>query len=168
MRLIWLLVVLPWLCACEMQQLTRPDDSLKLRQEAESAYGANNMQLAEKDFKLLTESVPKDAEPWFRLGNIYARSNRADEAVHAYREAVARNPNLTKAWYNMSLVQLHQARKTVLEMQQYIEPEDPVNPQVRHMQESLDILLKPTAGQDVGQEDSKKNDQKDGEKKPPQ
>ena len=155
MRLFWVLAVLLWLSACELEQFTRPDvsDPIKLREEAERAYGTNDMPLAEKDFKLLTESVPKDAEPWFRLGNIYARSNRADEAIHAYREAVVRKSSLTKAWYNMSLVQLNQAQKTLLEMQQYIGPDDPIAQQVQHMQETLDVLLKPTAGP----EDDRKN-----------
>jgi len=159
MKFIWVLAVLPWLGACEMQQLVHPDtDAVKLHEEAERAYGANDMQLAEKDFKLLAESMPRDAEPWFRLGNIYARSNRVEDAIHAYREAVTRNPNLTKAWYNMALVQMHQARKDLLEMQQYLGADDPINPQVQHIQETLDTLLKPTApDQEVGQDNGQKN-----------
>ena len=90
-----------------------PAQSLAL---AEAAYEAKDWQAAEQHYIAVTKRIPDEAHPWFRLGNIYARTERPDFAVRAYKEALIRDPQLSKAWYNMGLVQLRQSANSFLQM----------------------------------------------------
>ena len=90
-----------------------PAQSLAL---AEAAYEAKDWQAAEQHYVSVTKRIPDEAHPWFRLGNIYARTERPDFAVRAYKEALIRDPQLSKAWYNMGLVQLRQSANSFLQM----------------------------------------------------
>ena len=90
-----------------------PAQSLAL---AEAAYEAKDWQTAERHYVAVTKRIPDEAHPWFRLGNIYARTERPDFAVRAFKEALVRDPQLSKAWYNMGLVQLRQSANSFLQM----------------------------------------------------
>ena len=92
---------------------TDPSQSLAM---AEAAYEAKDWQAAEQHYVTVTKRIPDEAHPWFRLGNIYARTERPDFAVRAYKEALIREPQLSKAWYNMGLVQLRQSANSFLQM----------------------------------------------------
>ena len=43
----------------------------------------------------------RNAEPWFLRGNSYAKLDRDEGAVNAYRRAVTLNPALGQAWFNL-------------------------------------------------------------------
>lgn len=43
----------------------------------------------------------RNAEPWFLRGNSYAKLNRVEGAVKAYRRAVVLNPDFGQAWFNL-------------------------------------------------------------------
>ena len=132
---IWFFCLLPMLVAmagCERttkpaaprpsvsQNAERPDanetDSAQSLAMAETAYEAKDWQAAEQHYVTVTKRIPDEAHPWFRLGNIYARTERPDFAVRAYKEALIRDPQLSKAWYNMGLVQLRQSANSFLQM----------------------------------------------------
>lgn len=95
--------------------VTGPSDLVRLHQQAQSAYAEGRAAEAESHYRQLTERLPTDAEPWFRLGNLYARSQRFDAARHAYREALVRQPNQPKAWHNLGVTHLHQALEALSE-----------------------------------------------------
>lgn len=94
-------------------------DTAQILALADAAYRAQDWETAEKHYVEITRAIPKEAHTWFRLGNIYARTDRPDFAVAAYKEALLRDPELTKAWYNMGLVQLRQSANSFLQMRTY-------------------------------------------------
>ena len=96
---------------------------------------------AEKAYQRLTVQIPGDVEPWFRLGNVYARTNQLDAAVATYREALIREPKNSKIWHNLGVIQLKQAANTFLEMQQYTEENDPLSLRARHAVNSIANLI---------------------------
>lgn len=48
-----------------------------------------------------TQDEQRNPEPWFLRGNSYAKLDRVDSAVGAYRNAVALDPLYTGAWLNL-------------------------------------------------------------------
>ena len=70
--------------ACEtiqQKENPQPDNMLLTYKQAMQAYQAGDLENAESGLKLITEHVPKDASAWFRLGNVYARTERPDAAI---------------------------------------------------------------------------------------
>ena len=114
---------------------------LDVRQRADQAYQQEDWSTAEREYRYLVENVPNDAEPWFRLGNIYARTGRLDAAVVAYREALVRDSKSSKAWHNLGIVQLRQASGTFVEMQQYTAPDDPLRERAQQVLNHMDALM---------------------------
>ncbi len=101
-------------------------DLLQLRTEADQAYQNNDLQLSEQHYETLIKELPEEALHWFRLGNIYVRTNRPYAAMNLYREAVIRDPKFAKAWYNLGVVQLKQTAFSLNEMLIYTDKTDPL------------------------------------------
>jgi len=125
LRPVLTLVFAAVLCGCNLQT-TRPDqtagssdikDLATTQQRAKLAYDAANWPNAEVHYLKLTQALPLDAEPWFRLGNVYTRMERPADAINAYREALIRNPKSTRTWHNLGIVQLRQATRTFVQLQ---------------------------------------------------
>jgi len=145
--IIFLILVSHNLVGCSLQniQSDKPSpelsDIVQLEQTAKKAYLSEDWATAEKAYKNLTLQIPGDAEPWFRLGNIYARTNNLDAAVATYREALIRDPKNSKIWHNLGVIQLKQAANTFLEMQQYTEENDPLGVRARYAVNSIANLI---------------------------
>jgi len=145
--IIFLILVSHNLVGCSLQniQSDKPSpelsDIVQLEQTARKAYLDEDWATAEKAYKNLTLQIPGDAEPWFRLGNIYARTNNLDAAVATYREALIRDPKNSKIWHNLGVIQLKQAANTFLEMQQYTEENDPLSLRARYAVNSIANLI---------------------------
>ncbi len=92
---------------------------------ASERYAAGDWAAAEVQYVALAREIPQQADYWFRLGNIYARTDRPDPAVSAYREALVRDPQLSKAWFNMGVVQLRQAANSFHKMEVHVPAGDP-------------------------------------------
>jgi cytochrome c-type biogenesis protein CcmH/NrfG len=105
MKKVFLFLMIFFVMACAPAK----KDLWSLRDEAAQAYTAGDLETAERGFKTLTERVPGDSDFWFRLGNVYARLHKPEDAVRAYSEALLRNPQNAKAWHNMGIVYLRQA-----------------------------------------------------------
>jgi len=116
-------------------------DIIQLEQTAKKAYLDEDWATAEEAYKKLTLQLPGEVEPWFRLGNIYARTNNLDAAVATYREALIRDPKNSKIWHNLGVIQLKQAANTFLEMQQYTEENDPLGVRARYAVNSIANLI---------------------------
>lgn len=114
-------------------------DIVELERTADLAYQQNDLVESERQYAELARRMPELALHWFRLGNVFARTQRPDAAINAYREAVLRDPKYTRAWYNMSIVQIRQAANSLNEMQTYAEAEDPLYEQGKKL---LDDVLK--------------------------
>ena len=116
-------------------------DLFELERQADAAYQQGDLAASEQDYVELVKKIPEESLHWFRLGNIYARTQRPDAAIIAYREAVLRKPDSSKAWYNMGIIQLREAANTFNEMQVHTESQDPLhNEGKRIMEEILNII----------------------------
>jgi len=123
-----LAILLPLLlAACAAQTVREAPETLALYEKSMRAYAQGDLQTAERGFEAIVQSVPHDATAWFRLANIYARTDRPRQAVAAYQEALVRNPKLPKAWYNLGIVQLRQAAHSFLSLTQGLPASDPLH-----------------------------------------
>ncbi len=112
-----------------------------LEQQAEAAYAKGDWAASEQPFIALTKASPQAVEPWFKLGNIYARTNRYALAVRAYREVVVRDAKHVRAWHNMGVIQLRQAAETFAELATYAQGNDPLAVHGMHLRQAVEQLL---------------------------
>ena len=146
-RLIFLILLTLSLCGCNLLniQADQPTPELSeladLEKKANEAYDNEDWATAGEAYKSLTVQLPRDPKPWFRLGNVYARTNNLDAAVAAYKEALIRDHKSSKAWHNLGVIQLRQAANTFLEMQQFTEENDPLSIRARYAVNSIANLI---------------------------
>ena len=117
-------------------------DLLTLREEAEIAYKNDDLETSEKHYALLVKELPEEALHWYRLANIYVRTNRPYPAINLYREAVIRDPKFSRAWYNMGIVQLKQTAFSLNEMLIYTDKNDPLYGKAANMLEKIKAIIK--------------------------
>ncbi|RMG53854.1 MAG: tetratricopeptide repeat protein [Gammaproteobacteria bacterium] len=141
LKTLMILMLAGVLAACATPGDRQQLDLEQVQREAALAYQQKRYDEAERKYRLLTERVPTEAEPWFRLGNIYARSNRPEQAARAYHEAVVREPALSRAWYNLSIVRLRQAGNALVELTRHALPDDPLNARAERLANGLFELL---------------------------
>ena len=95
----------------------REVDLISLNRDAQLAAESGETAKAEALYKSLVRRMPNDAETWLRLGNLYARNNKPDEAVGAYHRALILDSRDAKAWYNLSIIRMRQAWAALLQVQ---------------------------------------------------
>jgi hypothetical protein len=71
--------------------------------------------------------IPQEADFWYMLGNTYVRTQQPDQAVQAYQQAIARNPNHTRAWHNLGIVRMRQATAAFVSSASTAKAEDPMH-----------------------------------------
>jgi Flp pilus assembly protein TadD len=125
-QVIMLAALAAFLTACSDTGMVKKNDLLQLQANAAKAYAEGDWRMAEKYFRTLTERVPAEGEFWFRLGNIYARAHRPEEAVTAYKEALLRQDVKSKTWHNMGIVYLRQAANAYTQMLSDMDEQDPL------------------------------------------
>lgn len=135
------------LSACNTLQKKEKDenpnvDLLEVEKLASEAYEREDYVVSEEHYSTLVREVPMEILPWFRLGNIYARSNRYDAAVLAYREVLIRDQTYANAWFNLAIVQLKQAASSFNEMQIYTDPSHPLHKKSKETFEGILELIK--------------------------
>lgn len=110
---------------------TRPEggseEFLKMQREAQAAFDSGENARAEVLYKGLLRAQPNDAEAWFRLGNLYARTDNADQAVNAYLTCLSLNGNDARAWHNLGVVRLRQAWAALLRANTLTAPPEPIH-----------------------------------------
>jgi cytochrome c-type biogenesis protein CcmH/NrfG len=133
------------LSGCQAQQNLRPDSPagnvFELQQRAQQAYAEGDWLTAERAYRDLTRQVPREVEPWFRLGNIYAHLEQPEHALAAYKEVLVRDPRNSKTWHNMGVVQLRQATGSFLTLEQVAEPDDPLKQRATQLLDAVSQLL---------------------------
>lgn len=142
-----LLLLLANLAGCNMAGVkeieeTPEVDLLTLKQEADFAYLNDDLETSEKHYLVLIEKIPEEAIHWYRLANVYVRTNRPHASINLYREAVLRDPTFSKAWYNMSIVQLKQTAFSLNEMLIYTDRNDPLYSKAASMLEEIKAIIK--------------------------
>ncbi|HWU83826.1 MAG TPA: tetratricopeptide repeat protein [Rhodocyclaceae bacterium] len=113
--------------ACGTLTPTSTEDAIEMQKNALLAYDGGDDAKAEALYVGLTRISPNDPEAWFRLGNLYARSNRADNAADAYRHALLLAPRDERAWYNLGIVRQRQAQAAFIQAQQLSRPGEEIN-----------------------------------------
>lgn len=145
MVIVVLLMVLAGCTALPVTRQVQPtasvEDLFEIEKLASAAYESSNWLESEKHYSVLVVKDPEQSLYWLRLGNIFARTNRPDASITAYREALIRDPALTNAWYNMAIIQLKQAVYSFNEMQLHVDPEDPVAIQSQKILEGILSLI---------------------------
>lgn len=71
---------------------------------AEAAMDKKEYEAAEKDLLAATAKNPKNYRAWFDLGFIYNETNRAPQAIDAYRKSVDSNPQIFESTLNLGLM----------------------------------------------------------------
>ena len=103
------------------------EDLVRMQREAQAAFDSGENARAEVLYKGLTRAMPNDAETWFRLGNLYARSDNPDQAVNAYLTSLALNGANARAWHNLGVVRLRQAWAALLRANTLTVEKEPVH-----------------------------------------
>ncbi len=116
-------------------------DFFVLQSEADEAYLNDDLVTSEKAYEILVKEMPMVAKHWFRLANIYVRTNRPTAAINLYREAVIRDPKYSKAWYNLSIVQLKQTAYSLTEMLTYTSSDDPLYDKAKKMLDDIQKII---------------------------
>lgn len=129
--------------AFPVNQETLPvnDDLVATHDRAMQAYHRGEMHVAEQGFKRIAEAIPRDAEGWFYLGNVYASTSRPMQALQAYTEALVRKPDMVKAWHNRGVVYMREATASFLEVQRLTKPDDPLHTYSTRLATSLVEML---------------------------
>lgn len=91
---------------------------------ANQAYRENRCDEAIELYSKLAKQLPKNTQSLLRIGNCHARNLRQDDAISAYKEAVARDPYYSSAWYNLGLIQAQMLGQTMAQMGSYLDPAD--------------------------------------------
>ena len=106
-------------------------------ESGKAAYAAKKWREAERHYEILVKRIPQEPDHWFRLGNIYGRTDRPDLAVAAYREVLIRDSDYAKAWFNMGILQLRQAANSFRKMEVHVDESEPMRKQATHAYEAI-------------------------------
>jgi tetratricopeptide (TPR) repeat protein len=141
------LLLLSFLTGCTPNNIKGDEDTsnidlLTLRDEANIAYQNDDLETSENHYTILIKEIPEEALHWYRLANIYVRTNRPSAAINLYQEAVIRDPKFSKAWYNLGIVQLKQTAFSLNEMLVYTDKNDPLYGKAANMLEKIKAIIK--------------------------
>jgi len=131
-------------CASRDESVAKPldpdADLITINREAELAYESGEAAKAEALYKSLVRKMPNDSETWFRLGNLYARGNRPDEAANAYQRALLDNNADPRAWHNLGVIRLRQAWASMLQAHDNLKPDQPLYQAVDEVLKQLEKI----------------------------
>lgn len=114
--------ILPLAClalgACgtlDALQMGHDDQIYGKQAQAAQAYDAGADARAETLLQGILRVSPSDAENWFRLGNLYARTDRPDLAAEAFRKSLMLRVDDARVWHNLAVVRLRQAQAATVQ-----------------------------------------------------
>ncbi len=113
-----------------------PPSSDFIEERALQAYATGRWDVAEGYYLQLTRLQPREAGPWFQLGNLYAEQGRLDAAERAYREALRRRDD-ARTLHNLGLVQVRLGVGALREARERLPPDDPSRQQTREFLRAL-------------------------------
>jgi len=124
-------------------------DAAATQKLAEDAYAAGNWSAAATQYAALVKKFPQDGALWFRLANAYAHAEQPDRAVAAYREALLQDSGLSKAWFNMGIVQLRQAAHSLMQLESAGTTHDPLRVRATEAYDAIIEILGDEAEEQV-------------------
>ncbi len=84
---------------------------IEISKNATLAYEQSDFELAEKLFKQVVNADPDNVRAWFKLGNIFANTERPMAAIDAYHKVLELEPDNVKAKHNLGIVYLEQSQR---------------------------------------------------------
>lgn len=136
-----------------------PDELHEMSRTAVLSYESGEAAKAEALYRGLARAAPYNPETWLRLGNLYARTNRPEEAASAYQRSLQLNPGDARTWYNLGLVRQRQAYILFLQANHLTDKDDPLHSRVQALVKQLeaqqgaagvvDAESKPKSGKDA-------------------
>ena len=114
----------------------RPPTPAFVEERAQHAYATGRRDVAEGYYLQLTRLQPRDAGPWFLLGNLYAEQGRLLMAERAYREALRRRDE-ARTLHNLGLVQVRLGVGALREARERLPADDPVHEETREFLRAL-------------------------------
>ncbi|MBV1908675.1 MAG: tetratricopeptide repeat protein [Kangiellaceae bacterium] len=121
MKFICLVAILSLLSGCSSNANKGQSAAIKIETRAQHYYKSANLQLAETEYLALIKLVPLYAEGWFKLGNIYLRTNQLEAAIRHYKKALSYDSKMSKGWHNLALARIRQATDTLVEGKQKVD-----------------------------------------------
>ena len=123
-RCLFVLLVIVILTGCagahKKQNNNTSVNLVQLENKAEAAYVAGHLDLAEGMYRQLLSVRDNYAPAWFRLGNIYTRSNRLKAAVAAYQRCIQIDNEHEKAWFNLAIARMRQSTEVLIQAQPHM------------------------------------------------
>lgn len=86
-------------CSSTEKNINKPKNKVNLisiENKADIAYMSGHLEMAEALYRELLQTRSDYAPAWFRLGNIYTRTNRLNAAVSAYQNCLQNIKNMKK------------------------------------------------------------------------
>ncbi|XGA80318.1 hypothetical protein OR573_01285 [Halomonas sp. CH40] len=140
-KLFVLCVFLFSLSGCANQQgaigKTQNTDLRTDLKKAERALQEARLLDAEVIYRRLTETKPDLPDIWLRLGNIYARQGKNEAAIHTYSEGLNYQRNDGRLWYNLSVIQVKEAIKTLEDASHFLKGNDDQMARIRLLHNAL-------------------------------
>lgn len=99
--------------------------TIDLHKTADEAYDRSDWTKSEEYYEKLVNLVPDLPLYWYRLGNIYTYTNRIDDAVIAYRQAITLTPTDADLWLNLGLAHMKQATQSFNAMENNVDSNNP-------------------------------------------
>jgi tetratricopeptide (TPR) repeat protein len=137
LRFLWLVMSI-FLAACAAAPLDKLDKNMALQRQAESFYQSGDYLRAAVLYQQLIVIMPSEAEYWFRLGNCNVHLEQPEQAISSYRESLVRDSGMSKAWYNLAMLQAKAVGQTVVTMSQHVDKDDPA---YRNLQNRMNAFL---------------------------
>jgi cytochrome c-type biogenesis protein CcmH/NrfG len=116
------------------------EDVYAMSKEAAIAFDNQEDAKAEQLYKGLIRQAPNDSENWFRLGNLYARTNHPDQAIEAYQRALLADGNNSKIWHNLGIVRLRQAWASLIQAETLAPPDSNLHDETHDLVKALGEL----------------------------
>lgn len=88
--------------------------------QADARYQSGQLAQAEHLYREIVVKAPRISLAWFRLGNIYVRTNQLDAAISAYENAILYNPYEERYWVNLSLTREKQSQRVAYQGLAYL------------------------------------------------
>ena len=115
-----------------------------LAKQADEAYQRSDWEESEEFYSKLVDIYPLQALYWYRLGNVYAYTNRMDAAIIAYQQAISIEPDDANTWYNLAMAHLKLATISFNAIQGYGDPNDPLTSESLKLLEGILELIEQT------------------------
>ncbi|MGZ9899905.1 tetratricopeptide repeat protein [Shewanella gaetbuli] len=113
---------------------------INMLSHANEAYQEARLNDAETQYLAIKQSYPQYKEAWFKLGNIYARQGRLKAAIKQYETVIQLDAEDGRAWYNLAIVKVNEAKKVLTEAEQILLEDSEFIEPIQTLKQQLNAL----------------------------